>query len=113
MNQKLSTKQESLEYLIVTLEDMISETKKIMHKDNYQKYSDEIPDLGYLKEASESVMCTIEEVQQMFENTIPEEVKKIHALQDENDSLKNNVNILRIRVIDLEKEIEFSRTFQE
>jgi hypothetical protein len=107
------TKQEALEYILVILDEMASETRKIIHKDRHNKFDSYLPDFDCLHDALAKIDEQIETLVEMFENTIPEEVKRIRFLEEENDALKNNLSVLRLKMLDLEKKLSFSLTLSE
>lgn len=89
------TKQECMEYIIVLLDDMKSEVNKIMHKNNYQTYDSQVPDLSYLQESVDTLFDEIGTLEIMFENCIPEEVRTIRDLNVENENLKDSLAALQ------------------
>lgn len=107
------TKQECMEYIIVLLDDMKSEVKKIMHKDNYHTYDSTIPDLDYLHEALLRLDEEIETLEDMFENCIPEETKRLNNLVSENEALKMSISVFRDRIKILEDKLSFSLTIKD
>lgn len=107
------TKQECMEYMLVLLDDMKSEVRKIMHKDNYQTYDGQTPDFDYLYEALGKMDEELESLQDMFDNSIPEDVKRRMFLEEENEALKNNILALRDKIDALQKKLDFSLTLKE
>ena len=92
------TKQECMEYILVLLDDMKSEVRKIMHKDNYQTYDGQMPDLDYLHEALGTISDELETLEDMFESCIPEETRAMKILELENE-------VLRKSLIDLKEKL--------
>lgn len=108
------TKQECMEYMLILLDDMKSQVRKIMHKDNYQTYDNEVPDTRPLY----NTLCKMDEelgnLEDMFEKCLPEEVKKARHLELENEVLKDtaacmqrNMETLKKKISDLEHKQAF------
>jgi len=114
--EKMSqTKQECMEYILVLLDDMKSQVRKIMHKDNYQTYDNTVPDTMPLY----NTLCKIDEelsdLDDMFEKCLPEEIKKTRHLELENEVLKDtascmqrNMETLKKKISDLEHKLAFT-----
>ncbi len=102
------TKQECMEYIIVLLDDMKSEVKKIMHKDNYQTYDSEFLNVDYLKEVTETLFEEVGTLEIMFENCIPDNVRRLRSLESQNAVLIENIQIYQKRITELETKLSLS-----
>lgn len=102
------TKKECMEYIIVILDDMKSEVKKLMHKDNYQTYDREFLNVDYLEEAIEELDDEVDRLKKMFEDSIPEETKIIRGLEVSNEALREYATALTEQIKTLEAKLEFS-----
>lgn len=94
------TKQECMEFMIVLLDEMKAQVKKIMHKDNYQTYDDEVPDTEDLHVTLSRIDAELETLDYMFEASIPKDVRAISMLEAENESLRQTIKELRGKIRD-------------